>query len=305
MKKLHGFPNEYLYVLPNEVLNNFKFSKIIRELYITDIGYYPNAKEHYVYREFGAKEWMMIFCTHGRGVVKSKDKEWSISRGSVVLMPPDQEHTYYSDEGNPWDIFWVHFTGKEVVGYLPQSLQAKDEFMVKQLCHSKEMNRLMFYFGGMIQTFSSGFSYEALLYASQLLRTILSYLAFHETENSAASNKGNEYVTQAIQYIYDHLEEKIIVEDIAQTLMISPNYLSKIFRQVMGISVNYFITNVKTKQASHYLLNTTLSVQQIAQYLGYQDQYYFSRLFKKIYGVPPKKFREQRGPKNGKESSIE
>lgn len=46
MKKLHGFENEYLFVLPPVILNNFNFSKVIKLLYITDLGFYPKARYH-------------------------------------------------------------------------------------------------------------------------------------------------------------------------------------------------------------------------------------------------------------------
>lgn len=297
MKKLHGFPDEYLYVLPKEILNSFISSKIIKELYITDIGYYPNANEHYVYREFGAEEWILLLCIHGQGQVKFKDKEWKISRGSVALIPPNKEHTYYSDANSPWDLFWVHFTGKEIMAFLPSSIQSEDEFFVTRIDYDKELNQLIKQFWEMLQIFSTGFSYEVLFYASQVLRTVLACFSFYDAVKYDLSANGNDYVTKSIQYIYDHMKEKILVEDISQELSLSTNYLNRIFSKVMGVSVNRFINNIKMKQANQYLLNTSYPIQKIAQSLGYNDQYYFSRLFKKTYGTSPKKYRDQQSRK--------
>ena len=64
MKKLHGFENEYLYVLPSEVLNNFTFSDIVKQLYITDLGFYPKAKFQFVHRDNGARN-DFTFCFYG------------------------------------------------------------------------------------------------------------------------------------------------------------------------------------------------------------------------------------------------
>lgn len=294
MKKLDGFPNEYLYVLPADVLRNFDFSTVISQLYITDIGFYPNAEGHYVHREFGADEWILIFCTHGQGTVSSADESFTLERGSMALLPPNQEHTYYADDTNPWDIFWVHFSGELVSEYLPREAAEGPTLMVQNRTDPQDMDLLMSQFWQMIQTFNAGFSYPAVFYASQVLGATLAYLLLHARTSQSQLTMGNAYITQAVQYIYDHLEDKISLRDITHSLGISASYLSRIFRQTVGMSVNQFIIDIKTKQASHYLLDSTLSISQIAQHLGYADQYYFSRLFKKTFGVSPQKYRKQK-----------
>lgn len=294
MKKLQGFPNEYLYVLPSDILRNFSFSKVIPQLYITDIGFYPNAKDHYVHRNQGTDEWILIFCTHGQGHVASKTKSFHIERGSMVLLPPHQEHTYYSSEDYPWDIFWVHFSGTLVSEYLPHDMLNKPSIIIQNRTNPKDMDMLMSQFWQMIQTFSSGFSYAAVFYASQMLGTTLAYILFQTSSVSNQLGLGNEHITKAVQYIYDHLEDKISLNDITRELGISASYLSRIFRQTIGMSVNQFIIDIKTKQASHYLLDSTLSIEQIAHHLGYTDQYYFSRLFKQKFGISPQKYRKQK-----------
>lgn len=294
MKKLQGFANEYLYVLPSDVLNNFSFSKVIRQLYITDLGFFPQAKFHFVHREHGAKEWILIFCTHGRGTIRSATAEWQLSQGSIALLPPDKEHTYFASAENPWDIFWVHFSGDLVEEYIPQETAQNDGFMVLNHTSDDDMAMLMSQFWQMIQALSGGFSYQAVFYASQLLGTTLAYVSLHSKLPKSHYTMGNEYITQAIQYVYDHLEEKVTFSTLTKYLGVSASYLSRVFRQTVGTSVNQFIIDIKTKQASHYLQDTNLSIQQIAERLGYTDQYYFSRVFKKNFGVSPRTFRNQR-----------
>lgn len=295
MRKLDGFANEYLFVLPQEIIKEFSFSTILKNLYITDLGFYPHAEYHYVHRPKGANEWVMIFCTNGEGTVESKDNSWKMNRGSIIIMPPNQEHTYYASKDKPWDIFWVHFTGTMVKEYLSPSYNFKPEFRYLNENSEDSNNYLMSLFWQMIQALSSGFSFEAIFYDSQVLGTLLSYIILHTKLPQDNKTMGNEHLTKAIQYIYDNLDRPISLKDLTNYLGVSVSYLSRIFKKNLDMGANEFITSIKVKQASHYLQNTNLSIQQIAQSLGYSDPYYFSRTFKKFYHVSPAHFRKQYG----------
>lgn len=292
-KKQQGFPNEYLYVLPASVLNNFSASPILQQLYLTDIGFYPAAAGHYVHRETGVAEWILIFCTQGRGKVIFADQTWSVTRGTMVLLPPGKAHTYYADDNQPWDIFLVHFSGNKIIDYLPQEA-ANESIVVQTRTDREDMAMLMSQFWEMIRTLSGGFSYAAVFYAAQILSATLAYLNFHSPQ-AQTSPIGNEHVTQAIQYVYDHLDSKISLHLLAAQVNVSPSYLNRVFRANVGSSVNQFISKIKVQQAEHYLIDSTLSIQQIARRLGFSDPYYFSRLFKHNVSISPRAYRNQHG----------
>jgi len=295
MKKLQGFANEYLFVLPKEVLNEFNYSTIIKDLFLTDLGFYPKAKYHYVHRPTGTDEWIMIFCLNGEGTVESANRQWTVSRGSIMLMPPNKEHTYYASKNHPWDIFWVHFSGRLVGEYLSPLFHEGTDFKLLNEDSEKSINFLMSIFWQMIQTLKSGFSYESVFYDSQLLGTLLAYVVLHSKLPKDNRSMGNEYLTKAIQYIYDNLDKHITLADLTDSLGVSASYLSRIFKNNMNMGVNQFITSIKLKQAAHYLQNTNISIQEIALGLGYSDPYYFSRAFKKSNKLSPAKFRKEYG----------
>jgi AraC-like DNA-binding protein len=97
---------------------------------------------------------------------------------------------------------------------------------------------------------------------------------------------------QAKQYIDDHLTDKLTLKSISQQIRITPTYLATLFRKEFGDSVfEYIITNRMQKAVS--LLETTdLTITEIAHQLQYNDIYYFSRLYKKHFGISPKEFRD-------------
>jgi two-component system response regulator YesN len=100
-------------------------------------------------------------------------------------------------------------------------------------------------------------------------------------------------VRRARAYIYEHFSESdLTLEKAAESLQVSSVYLSRIFKQELGISFVSFITILRIKKASSLLNSTELSILEIAEEVGYDTQHYFSTSFKKLMGVSPNQYRK-------------
>ncbi len=103
-------------------------------------------------------------------------------------------------------------------------------------------------------------------------------------------------VRRARDYIEEHFSERSINLDfVANTLQVSPVYLSRTIKQELGISFVNLVTNMRIKRAIHLLNTTNLPIVEIAEQVGYDTQHYFSTAFKKVMGVSPNKYRKQMG----------
>lgn len=98
-------------------------------------------------------------------------------------------------------------------------------------------------------------------------------------------------VENAKQYIKGHIHERIILQDIADTFGISPNYLSQLFKKYEDIGISEYITNQKINQSKELLNEGSLKIYEIADQLGFENAFYFSKVFKKVTGVAPKDYR--------------
>lgn len=98
---------------------------------------------------------------------------------------------------------------------------------------------------------------------------------------------------QIVNYIDDHYNEKISLEHMAKNMYISPFYISKIFKSETGDTPINHLIKVRMEKAKQMLQSDeSTSVQDIASFVGYEDAYHFSKLFKKHYGVSPSKYRK-------------
>ncbi len=98
-------------------------------------------------------------------------------------------------------------------------------------------------------------------------------------------------VSDAIDYIYSHIRERITVNDIADAICISPAYLSRIFKQETGISISEYIRQRKIDMAKNLLRYSDYDLSSIAYMLSYSSQSHFIQHFRSQTGVTPKAYR--------------
>ncbi|ANY68309.1 hypothetical protein BBD42_18885 [Paenibacillus sp. BIHB 4019] len=131
----------------------------------------------------------------------------------------------------------------------------------------------------------------------QLKVKSLFYDCVHELLRQLSVNGSLEsspdLVQQTIRYLHEHYQEAITMESLAQLLDCSISYISRIFKAKVGTSPHDYLIQVRVEQAKKRLSSSELSLQSIAQSVGYDDVYYFSRLFKKHMGVSPLKFKKR------------
>lgn len=101
-------------------------------------------------------------------------------------------------------------------------------------------------------------------------------------------------IGKIIDYIVDNYDDPMLtVTTIADKFGIHPNYLSNIFKNHKGVTVMNYLTDVRIHKSKHFLTETQLTVEQIAQQVGYTNAHTFTRAFKKLEEIPPSSFRKR------------
>jgi YesN/AraC family two-component response regulator len=88
---------------------------------------------------------------------------------------------------------------------------------------------------------------------------------------------------------------KITLEETAAFVYISPTYLCRIFKEKTGENFSSYLNRIRISAAKQYLLGDTVSLTEISTMTGFQDQSYFSKVFKRVTGKTPWEFKKQRG----------
>lgn len=109
---------------------------------------------------------------------------------------------------------------------------------------------------------------------------------------SVSGNARRELISQAVNYINAHYTRcDISLSLISQNVLINASYLSSMFKKEKGISVSQYITKLRMEKAKEFLANDQLPLKEIAERIGYNDVFYFSKVFKRYYGVSPSTYR--------------
>lgn len=104
-------------------------------------------------------------------------------------------------------------------------------------------------------------------------------------------DKGNPYIRKALRYMSDHYSEHLELNQVADFVGLSPSYFSTLFRQTVGVSFREQLNWIRVEESKRLLLNQQYTLADIAISMGFPDQSYYCKVFKKIVGVTPGKFR--------------
>ena len=99
-------------------------------------------------------------------------------------------------------------------------------------------------------------------------------------------------ITMCIEYIYNHIHDRITIEDLAEHTDLSPSYLSRLFKKELGIAVSDYIREKKIDKAQNLLKYSDFSLVEIANYLSFSSQSHFIQTWEKLVGMTPKKYRD-------------
>ena len=107
--------------------------------------------------------------------------------------------------------------------------------------------------------------------------------------------KHADVIYKITAYIKTNYMNKITLTDISKHVFLSKMYVSKIFREEMKITISEYINKTRIERSTALLLDSSLSIVDVANLVGYEDQSYFTKVFKSIMGVSPGKYKEKHG----------
>lgn len=105
------------------------------------------------------------------------------------------------------------------------------------------------------------------------------------------SSQNKESIKRAITYISEHFNTPLTLEEVAEHVHLHPAYFSTLFKNTTGTSFKNYLNKIRIEESKLLLSNTDYSIIDIAIAVGFEDQSYFSKVFKKYTGTTPKQFR--------------
>ncbi len=290
LRKREGFKDQKAVVLPQIVQNEMRKSPLTGKLFVTDIGFYPAAQFHYRKRETGCEQNILIYCTDGCGTIAVGPVKKKVSKNQFFVIPALSPHAYWADEAEPWTIYWVHFTGESSGELFNREFQVFD-LSSDENSRNDRRTRL---FDEIIQTLTMGYSSENLEYSSVCLWYLLGSFKYITQFERIRSIRQNDIIEKSIIYMQNHIDKRITLAEMAGHCGFSVSQFSLVFkRKTMRTPMEYF-NDLRIQNACQLLDFSTLSIKEISSQLDFEDQFYFSRVFKKTMSISPLNYRQRK-----------
>ena len=240
------------------------------------------------YWKKGRRDYQILYVASGKAHFWFNGIEEIVDSGHMVLYQPKEVQKYvYYVEDHP-EVFWIHFTGYDVKNILEY--------------HGISLNQHIFYSGTLPEYKMSfrkiiwelqqcEYGYED--YIASLFNNALLLVSRQQQNGENYTVTIPEEIEMAVSYFNENYNTKISVAQYAESLHISTNWFIRNFKQHMKISPAQYLLSLRMVNAQSLLENTDYSVGEIAEIVGYDNQLYFSRVFKKEYGISPAQYRKR------------
>jgi len=286
LKIQEGFLGQRMIVVPPIDQTQIKQNPIYQSLFLTAIGYYPRAYHHDRKRETGAGQYILLYCVSGQGTVMTNGNTYTLKPNQYFILAKNEGHHYYTSKDDPWSIYWVHFDG---IIANQQYEKFQNILKEKKYIVPYATNRID-QFNFVYSIIENSFQLEDLELAGILLNAFLASFLYSEILDQ--SNDQEDQISEAIKFMKLNLDKNFTIGELARKSNLSDSRYSEMIKKKTGFSPILYFNNLKINQSCQYLYFTDLSIKEICNKIGFNDPYYFSRIFKKSMGVSPNTYRK-------------
>lgn len=266
------------YVYDGDVFDRYNYASY-KFLTVVSCGVHINVN-HITERKKGRKDYHLLYVESGEMVCEIDGKAEKIFPGGYVLYLPKQRQRY---EQNSGVCYWVHFSGS----------------VAEELISDAGLRRKI-WFAGDKANFTTIEAFERMIYRyvtgghSNDLALSAELISLLSTFNPNISAPVDKRLCSVITYLNKHYFEKINVEKCAKMLCLSKGRFAHVFKESTGVSPYSYVLNLRMEKAAELLAISDVSITDISDKTGFDNSLYFSKAFKKKYGVAPTVFRKEK-----------
>lgn len=255
--------------------NTLNFVCIANGQYISTHSF----KEKTIFKE----NYTLCYITNGTGTVTVDNIGFKVKAGQSFLIFPFSTVTIKSDSSSTFAYRWIEFNGYEAAWIINETVFSKKHPVVGEFPIENFESKFMVYEG---EINSNVAQYRA---GGRLVALLSYYVEYYPCTTQKSAN----YTVMACNYIeQSYRNPNFSVKSVADHLKIDRTYLYRLFKEETGMSVIDYINNCRISKAEVLLADESVSIKDVAYSVGFSDQLYFSRVFKKLRGKSPSEFRK-------------
>lgn len=272
------YSNKTIVHTPSETAKSFLF-------YVLDLGRFECRPDYRIRRTYFP--YSIRYVIRGKGYAVWRERTYPVDPNQILFLDLTEEHEYYADPDNPWEIIWVRFGGGQAGDY--HRMLECDKNPVLDVRNSRLTRQLFEELIALFEQGTPGFEVAASSHLTRILTEAA--ITYMEGNGSSGSLAYPETVQLAIRYIEQNYQEPIKIEDMANDVHLSQSYFSRLFKRATGRTVTEYLIKHRLRIAKELLAGTNNSLGEIAQTAGFCTQSYFSKMFRQLEGITPLEYR--------------
>lgn len=234
---------------------------------------------------------LFIASDEGGFSLRSGGEKYEISEGCVALVPYDTEYTLHMQSGTH-----IIYAALQLCVY--SNLRVFSLYELKKVFDGDTGNEIVNAFRELCSLSGEREFTNSRLENAVKIKSDVYRLCSLALEGALPKSTRGDIMTRheklapVLEYIHNHIRENIMQSELSGLLKMSPDAFYRLFRQLIGSSPKDFIISEKLRAAREMLVMTDMPIGEISKIMGYDNQLYFSALFKKKYGVCPTEYKK-------------
>ncbi|MDP2792155.1 MAG: AraC family transcriptional regulator [Rectinemataceae bacterium] len=226
-------------------------------------------------------EYQLVYVTKGRGSFTSGDRTWAVLPGSVLAVFPGVRHSYCPDQETGWEEYWVGFKGPSADELRDSGFHSPANPFFPVGVHES----MLAVFSGIFSVVESQEPYYQFR-AGALVMVLLAEV-LGRARKAEQHSESEALVERAKFLMTENIDGTMNVDEVGERLGVARTRFCESFKAYTGMTPYQYFIQLKINRAKEILSAGNAPVKEVAYSLGFDDQYYFSRLFKKKTGVAP------------------
>lgn len=248
-------------------------------------------------------EYELYYLIEGSGAYHIDGKEFSIKKGNLVVLNKNLIHRTFYEPDQAHERFLIEFKSNRITQQLEKFLNLElNNFFQKYtgiyFVEPDQQLQILDLFKTILTETQQKTDHYQQVIALKLTELFLTIMRLERSysgdkhENPLKSTK-ERLVQKAIVFIHQHLTEEIQLQSIANALYVNKSYLSRVFKESTTLTTSEYINLERIRIAKRYLKISSLSIEEVAQDVGYRQNSYFIKVFKKYTELTPLQYRKQ------------
>lgn len=252
-------------------------------------------------------DYEIIIINKGIVYIQQGEEKYELKKGEFLLIEPGIRHKGYDYSEKGTTFYWAHFYSNDscimrnhidikaeiaMTKNNPYLNELKSSILIPRYVKNLNLDKISVLFHQLLHLSQANY------YTKQSVNYIITSLLIEITEQTISNLKLSEAeedkedkLPKILQWIKIHIAKNISLKNVAYEFSFSKEYLARYFKKNMGMSMQQYINYLRISNAKQLLCESDLNIKEIAQKLGFIDEKYFLKLFKRYENITPKQFK--------------